>query len=232
MAAGRSGTITKMLFAGRDFKREENIMGQLDSLIYYEERKKAEERQKAVEKEKRKIKEYAANRYNPTLPYCGTGHIELLFDGEKLYLFATTANSSVRFEYKAVSGLPDASGNFDYGSHRQTRADVGPIPEGKYWINPDEFWENAWYKQGSYSSWGNYRITIHPFVDTNTHGSVGSATGLFVPRGGFFIHGGKTPGSKGCIDLTAVMDKFFKDVQNLIGDNDECQIQLSVKYKK
>lgn len=203
-------------------------MGQLDGLIApgYEQYLK----DKAEKEEKRRIKEYAANRYNPTLPFCGAGSIDLLFDGKTLYLFAVTETSCLQLKYNAVSGLPDKNGNFDYSVLRQTRADVGPIPEGKYWINPAEFWENAWYKSGSRSSWGNYRITIHPFVNTTTYGSIGPVTGMFVPRGGFFIHGGSTPGSKGCIDLTANMDKFFKDVQALLGENSNCQIQLQVKY--
>lgn len=202
-------------------------MGQLDSLIYYEERKKAE----AIDKEMRKIKEYAANRYNPTLPYCGEGNISLFFDGKKLHMSVIGKDSCYKLEYNAVSGLPDAKGGFDYSRQRQAKADVGPIPEGRYWINPDEFWEKAWYKFGMGSAWGNYRITIHPFVDTNTYGSVGPVTGLFVPRGGFFIHGGSTPGSKGCIDLSGEMDKFFNDLKDLIGKNTKCHIQLTVRYQ-
>lgn len=181
--------------------------------------------------EMRKIKDYAANRYNPTLPYCAGGAIDLVFDGKKLYLFGITKTNCFKREYNAVSGIPDSKGNFDYSVERQKKEDVGPIPEGKYWINPDEFWENAWYKRGSYRSWGNYRITIHPFVDTKTFGSVGPMTGLFIERGGFFIHGGKTPGSKGCIDLTGSIDKFYEDVSLLVRDNPKCQIQLLVKYK-
>lgn len=197
-------------------------MGQLDYLIYYEQRKKAE----AQEREKQKIKTYASERYNPTIPYC-SGGISLKFDGEFLYLFSGDFTD----KYKADSGIPDGKGNFDYGVQRQQSADVGPIPEGKYWINPDEFWVRDGWKFFLKDSYGNYRITIHPFADTQTYGSKGPATGLFIPRGGFFIHGGTKRGSKGCIDLTGSMDKFFDDVKRLIGENSKCQIHLSVKYQ-
>lgn len=193
-------------------------MGQLDYLIDY---KGDFER-----REKKKIKEYAAERYNPTLPFC-SGGISLKFDGEYLYLFSGDFTGT----YKADSGVPDGKGSFDYSVSRQKSADVGPIPEGKYWINPDEFWERDSWKFFLEDSYGNYRITIHPFVDTQTYGSKGPATGLFIPRGGFFIHGGAKRGSKGCIDLTGNMDKFYEDLKRLIGKSPQCQIHLLVKYK-
>jgi hypothetical protein len=61
-------------------------------------------------------------------------------------------------------------------------------------------------------------VTIHPFTTTVTHG-----------RGGFFIHGGKNPGSIGCIDLTSNITKFVKDLDKE-GARRKCQIHLTVKY--
>ncbi|MEZ5601109.1 MAG: DUF2778 domain-containing protein [Candidatus Competibacteraceae bacterium] len=75
----------------------------------------------------------------------------------------------------------------------------GPIPQGIYWIRPDELddnWLNCRLSDRFANAWGRYRISIHPFT-TETFG-----------RGGFFIHGGATPGSAGCIDLTNHMDRF------------------------
>lgn len=47
--------------------------------------------------------------------------------------------------------------------------------------------------------WGDWRITLSPLSTTDTMG-----------RSGFFIHGGSTPGSAGCIDIGG----------GLSGDND------------
>ena len=163
---------------------------------------------------------YASERYDPTLPYCA-GKIELRFDGKKLKL-SGIMNRTIPFtaEFNAVSGLPDKNNNFDYSVESQKKKDRGPIPNGKYWVRPDEFWENAFYKLWAPDgSWGNYRITLHPFKSTETYG-----------RGGFFIHGGSTPGSKGCVDLTGEMDGFFNTVQTLIEDNSHCHIELIVAY--
>lgn len=178
-----------------------------------------EEIKKALKEKEKKV--YAAERYDPTLPYCA-GKIELRFDGEKLKLSGILYRSiPFSAEFNAVSGLPDKNKSFDYSVESQKKKDRGPIPEGKYWIRPDEFWENASYKLWAKdSSWGNYRITLHPFKKTETYG-----------RGGFFIHGGSTPGSKGCVDLTGEMDKFFNTVKTLIEDNSTCHIELSVIYE-
>lgn len=120
-----------------------------------------------------------------------------------------------------VSGsVPAASGKllngqFDYSKERQKIPNQGPIPEGNYWINPAELDDNTWNPFVSYDSWGNFRITIHPFTNTETFG-----------RGGFFIHGGSTAGSAGCIDLIGSMDafaSFLKQYKN-------CKIQLKVSY--
>lgn len=164
---------------------------------------------------------YASERYDPTLPYCG-GTIELRFNGEKLTMSGLIDNKRpFSINYAAVSGTPDRNNNFDYSIERQKKRDQGPIPEGKYWIRPDEFWENSWYKLWDrYSSWGNFRITLHPFTKTETYG-----------RGGFFIHGGTSPGSIGCVDLTGEMDGFYKDIQVLTESNSHCQIELFVAYQ-
>lgn len=157
--------------------------------------------------------EYAGERYNPTLPHCGL--LELQFNGSHL----TMTGGGRTYSYSAVSGKPQTDGTFDYSQARQQLRNIGPIPEGTYWIRPDELWENAWYKPASTDAWGNYRITIHPFVTTVTHG-----------RGGFFIHGGTTPGSAGCIDLTNHMDQFVEDLRREVGRNTTCQIHLVVRY--
>ena len=71
----------------------------------------------------------------------------------------------------------------------------------------------------SRSSWGNYRIIIHPYPTTETFG-----------RGGMFLHGGDTPGSAGCIDLWDAMDTLVSDLNAEVGSNIDCVIPLRVHY--
>lgn len=156
---------------------------------------------------------YEGERSDPSLAMCrGT---ELLFTGRVLIF---EARRSVH-TYSAVSGRPTPEGNFLYTTARQRQKGIGPIPAGIYWINPSEMWTNSWHSVAPRSAWGNYRITIHPFTTTET-----------FSRGGFFIHGGDTPGSAGCIDLTNHMDDFTNDLLKELGAAQNCQIHLAVKY--
>lgn len=155
---------------------------------------------------------YAEERYDPSLAMCSK--LALTFNGKTL---AMTGGSKT-YSYPAASGKPDKGGAFSYTKEAQIAGFSGPIPEGIYWINPDELWVNRWYKRGSEASWGKYRITIHPFTTTETY-----------QRGGFFIHGGKVLDSIGCIDLTSHIDAFVADLQ-VEGAMRKCQIHLSVRY--
>ena len=169
---------------------------------------------------------YDYERHTKEQAYC-TGNVSLHFNGETLQMYAVIDNVGSTRTYRAVSGKPLPNKGFDYSSERQKMSKEGPIPEGKYWVYPNEFWRNAWYKRGSEESWGNYRITLHPDKQTETYG-----------RGGFFIHGGHFPGSIGCVDLTSSMDQFYKDLMKAIGysyniktiKNTYCQIPLWVDY--
>lgn len=120
---------------------------------------------------------YADERTKPIYPVCGRSHIHLMFNGK--VLGAAGAVGGINFP--AVSGKPDEKGNFDYSLARQKIPYKGPIPEDEYWIQPSQLSENNWIKsviRTPRSAWGNYRITIHPYPSTQTHG-----------REGFFIHG-------------------------------------------
>jgi hypothetical protein len=155
--------------------------------------------------------------------------LKLLFDGHYL---KTHVGGVVDSAQHARSGMP-VGNQFDYGSERQKNKDEGPIPEGEYWISPSEirspglssplFLINT-------DSWGFYRITIHRYAGTNTHG-----------RGGFFIHGGDKFGSKGCIDLAGFMGHFVRRLNELVPTRvvqvpqrvelkSTCYIPLTVKY--
>lgn len=160
---------------------------------------------------------YAAERFSPTIPACGRSTLSLTFDGRALS--ATGSLSPIHLP--AVSGRINA-GKFDYSVESQKAPDRGPIPEGEYWLRPSELQENAWYRlRNARTAWGNFWIPIHPYPSTNTY-----------KRGGFFIHGGQTPGSAGCIDLSVHMDRFVGALKAELTGQSECHIPLSVRYPK
>jgi len=102
--------------------------------------------------------------------------------------------------YPAFSGKPGSS------KADERIQDVGPIPQGRYFIRPSEAGENFEDDFGGavragadgsgrdycapVTSWGQARVPIHPTDGTNTFN-----------RGGFFLHGGDEIGSAGCIDI-------------------------------
>jgi hypothetical protein len=169
--------------------------------------------------------QYASERYQPALPACSRSAVSLRFDGKTLIMKAGAQSPS----YPAVSGRP-RNGAFIYNLDRQKEASSGPIPAGTYWIQPSQMWRRSWLSDrklewwdrgdaGSHArAWGDQRITIHPFPDTQTYG-----------RGGFFIHGGEVAGSIGCIDLTGDMAAFAKDLEAAVGSGN-CYLQLVVDY--
>ena len=116
---------------------------------------------------------------------------------------------------KTVLNVPAMSG-YKHKQYRdaQKEPNAGPIPDGK-WIlkkgkmqsrspdddsvwnqianrfDPNESWKNK------PDSWGNHRIILEPAEGTNTY-----------ERDQMYVHGGKEPGSAGCIDLTDGMEQF------------------------
>ena len=150
------------------------------------------------------------------------------FDGNSLDLnYQKTDNagniSPATFSTPAVSGRPNADGKFDYSSDRQGMPNVGPLPEGKYTINPeavqtlslkDELigtgmaWTQTFGKKvggwpGGNYSWGMARMDINP----------GSVKVGDIIRSGFTIHGGQDAGSAGCIDCMRGETLFFDKLQ-------------------
>lgn len=150
-----------------------------------------------------------AERGSSSLP---EADFELTFDG-------TTLATSVGLSWPAVSGRRDESGRFDYLPSRQRIANVGPIPAGTYWLDPAQLvnLSNRWFYSWRYeTAWGTDRITIHPLDATRTFG-----------RGGFFIHGGTSAGSAGCVDLTSGMASFARMIGALPG---RAHVKLYVQY--
>lgn len=163
---------------------------------------------------------YAEERAAPTHPQCARSAISLIFDGRHV----RGIGAKTPMMYPAVSGKRNKQGRFDYSVDRQKIPFQGPIPEGEYWIQPSEMWENNWFKsmiRTPHTAWGNFRSTIHPYPSTETHG-----------RGGFFLHGGTVPGSAGCIDLTSHMDVFVETLKKELQGLPKCFIPLSVRYSQ
>lgn len=120
-----------------------------------------------------------------------------------------------------VQTWPAVAGDQDHRSDlflptisNQEKPNQGPLPEGLYVAQKKDyqeignlsFWERAanfipesgqW--RGGVASWGEQRVWLTPNSGNTMYG-----------RGGFTIHGGDTPGSAGCIDLTGAMDDFAK----------------------
>jgi hypothetical protein len=149
---------------------------------------------------------------------------ELRFDGQKLSL---QENGRTITEWPAVSGRPGTQGP-EYQSYR----DNGPLPQGDYRIKVNEmqsyedtspydrlkgvFNHGTW--RGGTPAWGKYRFWLKPGVDTRTFG-----------RDNFSIHGGWTPGSAGCIDLTGEIDDFA-DLMQAIGQ-DELNVRVDYGWQ-
>jgi uncharacterized protein (TIGR02594 family) len=150
----------------------------------------------------------------PTAPVCGKANMSLRFDGR----FLTMTGSPTR-AYPAVSGRTTNSGGFDYSALRQQEHSTGPIPAGRYWLQPSQMWTNRWYSLAPRTAWGDHRLTIHVFPGTQTFG-----------RGGFFIHGGTHTGSAGCINLHSGMEDFVRDLKAATAKSPECYIPLTVEY--
>jgi hypothetical protein len=73
--------------------------------------------------------------------------------------------------------------------------DRGPIPPGTYIMDPKNVTFNGPNTMLS-GDWGVMRVALSPTSDTNTFG-----------RSGFYIHGGFSPGSAGCLDIGTPNDR-------------------------
>jgi RHS repeat-associated protein len=125
----------------------------------------------------------------------------LSFDGSKVILFDDKGNEVDRWD--ATSGAPGST------SADQNKPYYGPIPEGDYTVNPKNvdkynWWDPRdwdWAGDRARDAWGNWRVPIDKTPNNPT------------TRGGFFFHGGKNPGSAGCVDLTDQEKEFFKKLK-------------------
>lgn len=149
----------------------------------------------------------------------------LLFDGQYLEWIE---DGRIQKRWPAISGRVGYN-----GKEHQTLRDIGPLPEGNYIALQSDFqkWEETsvfnratcmlnfigikagrW--PGCTIAWGTRRVGLRPSPGTQVFG-----------RDNFTIHGGWTPGSAGCIDLTDSMDAFAKEFLLYAKD-----MELEVRY--
>ena len=160
------------------------------------------------------------------------GQEYLFFDGNNLHYYRQ--NKGLVFD--AVSGRKNDSGEFIYTNIQQSVESEGPIPEGLYYINPQEiqsYWKTSivqkvvgLFGRGSFPkgpvAWGVERVWIKP-EEVKVYNPI---TNEYVTRSGFSIHGGLIPGSAGCIDLSGNAQEFFKKLKSSESD----YIRLNVNY--
>jgi hypothetical protein len=117
------------------------------------------------------------------------------FDGSTLRL-----HGSVSFSAPAVSGLRASnrrSGGTDWtGPAHQDVPNKGPIPEGEYYVVPDEVENHRTHRFNS-GPWGYYRVRLHETLMTSGRRRLSTDR-----TGGFFVHkDGGNDGTAGCIGL-------------------------------
>ncbi len=117
----------------------------------------------------------------------------LIFDRENGILRVLTKGGLFGFAIPATSGKGGCMNNPEC----EGKKDVGPLPRGDYLIDlnaeghglsdPSPVWDVLRRARGD---WGDWRAPLIPQSNTKKYG-----------RNNFFLHGGDSPGSRGCIDV-------------------------------
>ena len=158
--------------------------------------------------------------------------ISFIFDGKTLSgsgFSATAASGRPQKNNSPLAIIKDRFGriigtrstynyHFDYSKEHQKIRNVGPTPEGSYYILVNEKrtkWNSVRTHILKHAGWGDYGWSLHPEPRTETYG-----------RSGFFIHGGSEWGSAGCIDLT----NGDAELSTFLGGLCNCYIPVTVKY--
>jgi len=113
--------------------------------------------------------------------------------GDQLYYYDD--NYNLIGSYHATSGRP--------GTTDPKVPYAGPIPPGLYYLLPSEISQGG-FLRNLLGDWGKYRVPLHPFRNTETYN-----------RSNFFLHGGKKPGSAGCIDIGDKDTELFPLLEKL-----------------
>ncbi|MBQ6340467.1 MAG: DUF2778 domain-containing protein, partial [Kiritimatiellae bacterium] len=131
----------------------------------------------------------------------------------------SSPSTTITDKFGRIIGIRSTFGyEFDYSKERQKIKNVGPTPEGTYYILVNEKrtkWNSVRTHVLRHAGWGDFGWSLHPEPNTVTYG-----------RSGFFIHGGSEWGSAGCIDLTSGDEKLATFLNGLCN----CYIPVVVKY--
>jgi len=137
-------------------------------------------------------------------------HLE--YDGHNLIL--CDEEGFIKDMWTATSGLPRSK------PQDQGRPNYGPLPQGEYVVNPrkiDYLDESDHWSPGD---WGESRVPIIATPETKKE-----QLEKEIDRGGFFVHGGKKPGSLGCLDLGQDEERFFDTLEQY-----NWELELEVDY--
>lgn len=150
--------------------------------------------------------------------------ISLYFNGKLLTILINKNSIEIeRVSFHAVSGRPQEKSDdkhyFTYEKERQMLKSEGPIPEGEYYIDINRISEVPAYRLDRQYGWGEKNVPIE-LNNQETYG-----------RYGFYIHGGWSAGSAGCIDLWDKNELFFEKLIKLSNKFNVNRIPLVVEYK-
>jgi RHS repeat-associated protein len=134
---------------------------------------------------------YAYCDNNPLTAADPSGLAHWVFNGRYLILISDDGKTK-----KEIARIPAASGVPGSTAQDAWREDYGPIPPGKYSVDPGEIGRHGWNWPGpdyddDVVAWGKTRAPLKPKPGNRMLGR----------KGGFFIHGGDYIGSIGCIDV-------------------------------
>ena len=134
----------------------------------------------------------------------------ILFDGQKIRVL--NRKGEVLWEGHATSG----KGKYMNDPNAQHLQDLGPIPEGEYYFSGKDWNAQSPLRQlynivRGNGDWGDYNVRLKPVTYKGS-------------RHSFYLHGGKYPGSAGCIDALG----GIKQIRNLTFRQN--RIDLQVKY--
>ncbi|MEX2500550.1 MAG: RHS repeat-associated core domain-containing protein [Wenzhouxiangellaceae bacterium] len=114
----------------------------------------------------------------------------------------------VAYQMKITSGRDECINEPKCSDQRNT----GPVPQGNFTVNVEDITNPGFIRdiaRNFRGDWGDWRVPIAPNTGTDTFG-----------RDGFFLHGGRFPGSAGCIDFGGgifgndITDQLLSDLMN------------------
>nr|WP_279593446.1 RHS repeat-associated core domain-containing protein [Pseudodesulfovibrio sp. S3-i] len=122
----------------------------------------------------------------------------LQYANDKEELDVLDQDGQTRKRSKTTSGKP--------GVKDHTLKNKGPIPPGEYGLLPKDITKNKWH-QPLFGDWGDYKVPLKATGQTELH-----------ERSDFFLHGGKVPGTQGCVDMGSGDRELFPLLEKQKGE--------------